>query len=663
MDKKLSNIQQREEEFLIGREQELHRYTQFLSGQGSSQKLIWSIFGTGGMGKTTLLDAFRRRSIRENAIFVVVDSREFVHTPEQINRYLLQLLDYSNFMNNPTSNDLLERIRVLADQKYLTLAFDNYDEMGDLDGWLRENLFQWLPENVLTVLAGRRALQGTWLLSPAWRERVESISLAGLSELQSNEYLIKCGISEPDTHKKIWIKTKGHPLALSLATADSWSNYDLLEVDDGEEWFPLLVEQWLREVPDENLRDWVEIVSVLRYFDRESINFVSSGKEISADEFSKLCRFSFVRKTARGWTLHDLMRDALSKLILEHTPSKYRELVARCAELYVERIMQAPRDGSSVWELRECFAYIGDASIRWIVAPTEHERYVWEELSEQNLAEAERYLQHRYELAMSNTSKDILFLDVIKSKDLSLKELLGLSRRIVKLMRNQKGAVVGIAVIYPLNVSTISYMKKDPLASTYINSLSSKDYEELLVPLTSQGGWYIRLIDVSEPMNPLMSIEAVALIFSMMVSNGVIIAAPPPDPMTLEAHHSLGFQELPGAYHTYYDGVTSTPTFYLDTRGEKLKQLFEDLFKRTGIPIKGASVSEEEQSPANKIEEVIKDLTQREQEAVRLVVKGLSNAEIGKKLFVSEVTIKKHLSSAYQKLRIRNRSDLLRLLL
>jgi two-component system, NarL family, nitrate/nitrite response regulator NarL len=48
-------------------------------------------------------------------------------------------------------------------------------------------------------------------------------------------------------------------------------------------------------------------------------------------------------------------------------------------------------------------------------------------------------------------------------------------------------------------------------------------------------------------------------------------------------------------------------------------------------------------------------LTERELEVVRLVAKGLRNGEIGKRLLISEGTVKIHLHKIYKKLRVKSR--------
>jgi DNA-binding NarL/FixJ family response regulator len=49
------------------------------------------------------------------------------------------------------------------------------------------------------------------------------------------------------------------------------------------------------------------------------------------------------------------------------------------------------------------------------------------------------------------------------------------------------------------------------------------------------------------------------------------------------------------------------------------------------------------------------ELTEREHEILRLVATGLSNAEIGQKLYISETTVKTHVTHILQKLGLRDR--------
>ena len=55
------------------------------------------------------------------------------------------------------------------------------------------------------------------------------------------------------------------------------------------------------------------------------------------------------------------------------------------------------------------------------------------------------------------------------------------------------------------------------------------------------------------------------------------------------------------------------------------------------------------------LDESIKALTKREMEILRLVAEGLTNEEIGKKIFISEKTVKTHLTNIFDKLKVNNR--------
>jgi DNA-binding NarL/FixJ family response regulator len=51
----------------------------------------------------------------------------------------------------------------------------------------------------------------------------------------------------------------------------------------------------------------------------------------------------------------------------------------------------------------------------------------------------------------------------------------------------------------------------------------------------------------------------------------------------------------------------------------------------------------------------LEELTSRELEVFRLIARGLSNAEIGEQLFISDTTVKTHVTHVFQKLDLRDR--------
>lgn len=69
-----------------------------------------------------------------------------------------------------------------------------------------------------------------------------------------------------------------------------------------------------------------------------------------------------------------------------------------------------------------------------------------------------------------------------------------------------------------------------------------------------------------------------------------------------------------------------------------------------------------ENSPAAPVSNTaLSNLTSREMTALRLLVKGLTNKEIGQQLDLQEVTVKMHLRNAYRKIGASNRIDAVRI--
>jgi len=56
-------------------------------------------------------------------------------------------------------------------------------------------------------------------------------------------------------------------------------------------------------------------------------------------------------------------------------------------------------------------------------------------------------------------------------------------------------------------------------------------------------------------------------------------------------------------------------------------------------------------------------LTEREHEVIDLLLEGLNNVEIGEKIFVTESTVKKHLSNIFDKFGVKSRTQLIKILM
>ncbi|MNI58559.1 CsgBAC operon transcriptional regulatory protein [compost metagenome] len=145
-----------------------------------------------------------------------------------------------------------------------------------------------------------------------------------------------------------------------------------------------------------------------------------------------------------------------------------------------------------------------------------------------------------------------------------------------------------------------------------------------------------------------MSAAAGLTFINHIMSAGFIVAAPPANPFFREIHQGLGCEIASHAVHYDYDGVTSTPYYVIDTRGNKLLGYLNKRLESFGIHV----------DPSN-AEEEFAVLTLREKEVVDLIMKSYTNMEIAGKLYLSEVTVKKHLTNIFRKLAVTNRNQLI----
>jgi DNA-binding NarL/FixJ family response regulator len=77
-------------------------------------------------------------------------------------------------------------------------------------------------------------------------------------------------------------------------------------------------------------------------------------------------------------------------------------------------------------------------------------------------------------------------------------------------------------------------------------------------------------------------------------------------------------------------------------------------------PLSNSAIEAYVQSASDTKTDAYDSLTSREREVLQLVAEGHTNAEIGKRLFISPRTVEIHRANMMQKLGLRNRTDLIR---
>ncbi|WP_309122190.1 LuxR C-terminal-related transcriptional regulator [Paenibacillus sp.] len=655
-----------ERKFMAGRHREVDRFRRLLAGAAPEKRLI-NIYGIGGMGKSFLLDEYRRIAAESGCRFLLLDSRDFLHTPQSLCARLARLLeDPAADAGGPEPeeetfqvSDAIRRVNAVAAERPMCLAFDTYEEMEALDQWIREQLLPRLDPSVLIAVAGRNPLQGAWRLSPAWRQMIAWTPLSELAYEDAKQYLENHGVRDEASVRAIWNKTKGHPLSLSLA-AHAATIREETRLQD-EEVFPFVAAQWLREVPGPELRSLVEAAAVLRHFNQEILSY-AADKPVTTEQFQELVSLSFVRRTSRGWLLHDLVRAAVAEDLRARTPETYNALRRRGAAYFyraVGRGAGSSRDAG--WEAGEAFYYLGDHLIREFFYQTASPHY-FETLDDSNAAEAERYLARRkaspkearipYVDPETNAPKEFVITpeqSLFPVKHLHLEELRRLHRVHIRLLRKPTGEMVGLSVVIPIHEKTLDFLLNKPLSSAYFRSLDERQLNAMRVPADTDYGLFVYGIDVADFGDWTLRADAGLHFITLMLTGGFIAGSPPPLPFFREVHRRLGC-ETADAVHTDYDGRTPAYTYYLDTRGPRLHQYLRKMMTQLGLD----GLPE----PQRKSEPDLSMLTEREADIVALIGKGLKNADVAARLFVSEITVKKHLTSIFQKLGVTNRTQL-----
>ncbi len=470
--------------------------------------------------------------------------------------------------------------------------------------------------------------------------------------------------------ERMWYQSKGHPLALSLMVATQLTS-DLSTRDAGINWFQEIAASWLKEVPDNDLRRLVEAASVLRHFNLEMLSYLLQD-EIDTNLFERLVGLSFVQPSEKGWTIHDLMRETTRRLLRERTPRSYRQLIERCAFYYANAILEKSRKANVSLEVTELFHYVEDYSLRALKHMAIHEKYYWEPLTDSTLAEAEAYVEARmrsrkgssYKRIDPDTGKEIrIDLTVEEStfmiRDVDLCTFHVMDSRSVQLLRSEQGEVVAIAVLVPLHEGTLSRLGNDPVFRPFLANLAPAERKKLEAPPYQPTGWFMRSLDTLDISDPTIIAEEIKLIHSYMCTGGIFVISPPPPVETIrQIYLSMGFEEVPGVTHCHYDGKTQTPYFIVDTREERLKSFLARLLRNSAIewpPSNEKALTEEKQESLW----ALWKLTVRERQVADLVIEGCSNAEIGERLFISEVTVKKHLNGIFGKMEVKSRSQLI----
>jgi DNA-binding CsgD family transcriptional regulator len=653
-----------ESRFFVGRERERDLFIDFLTQEYPHNKIL-NVHGTGGIGKSFLLDEYRRLAEVHLVPFLLLDSNDFPHTPQGLCEKILALLQMPEVeITQRPIEDCLNGLNKRADNTRLVVAIDTYEELGELDWWLRESFISHSGDNVLFIISGRHALQGSWAASPVWRSLVKPVPVDPFDSGACTSYAEQFGIVDEATLRNLYAFTLGHPLTLSLTVGLSLKElFAEKNEDQWEDLFRELTYRWLREVPDESLRNLVEAASLVRNFDQELLEWMI-GESVSGANFRRLTDLSFIRPGKGGYRIHALLRTTLSIEIRTRTPKRFKQLRHRSIAYYHREIVTPSAEQNMTDTIANLIFGLEDSVLlSTFLEDTPHGEYEYETVNEDSLRQAEQHIQDvmqaeaDYERSYFNPQTGQLHQmdipahhDRIAFGNLEPAKLITFGPDTVRMIKNRQGVTVGLAVFIPIHRDSLPYLQVQPVSRHYFNTLDPAQLEEYRTSPDQPAGRFIYHIDLRKDDSIAARAALMRLLISLLLKQGMLMFSSPL-PYHQEITKRMGFQQVEGATHYDFGEQIPSPTFMLDIRGERQKAYFDRWVQSAGLSL------------TPELPDNLFGFTSKEREVALLVLSTDSIAEIANKLNVTQVAVKKHLGRIYKKAGVARKTQLLKKLM
>ncbi|CAI6086885.1 LuxR family transcriptional regulator [Cohnella sp. JJ-181] len=634
-----------ESALFVGREPELRAFASLL-GDCDRRTPIVHVFGPAGIGKTWLLGRFRELADDRAIPWIGLDLTVVSPTPESAAAAIGEAL------GEHAHTQVASAINELAGDRGAVLAIDAAERGISLDGWLRGALLPALGRRVIVVLAGRRPPDGAWRDSPSWRGLSLELPLGPLSRGEMGRYFDRLGIADEADRRHAAAWSGGMPLLLSRIAA----------LPAGGPAFPdlaSLAEDWLGGSGSPMLRLVAWHASIPRAFDYETLAFLC-GDALDAATFEELLRLPCTARGGRGWQLHELARESLQAEFRAQRPEAWRAARERCMTDYEGRLGRERDPNRAAWLMQELVYHVADSRLRAVMAvPPGGSAYRMETLDARNYPEVAAYLERRrseprrkaqafvdYESDAAYTLEMAAEQDAARGRLANAADWLALGLDSVKLLRGAAGRMIGLFAAIPIHRHTLDLLAGRPVTRAYFRTLSIADRLALAAPPESPAGWYIRMIDTADSADARARSELIQEAVGYLASGGLVLCSTP-HPFYRELLLSIGMEAVEGADHEDYGAGQPARTYAADLRGEGRQAHVRKLIARR----------------LGRTEEILEPpyaFTARERVTAGLLLQGLSNPEIAARMYVSEITVKKHVSSLLRKSGCKSRGLLMK---
>jgi hypothetical protein len=318
-------------EAFVGRSAERDLFFAALSGGDPLCHVIY-VFGPGGVGKTSLVSEFAYACGEQGVPIARIDARYIEPSADSFTDALRSTLELGA-EDSPI-------LFFAGKHERFVLVIDTYELLVPLDRWLLESFLPQLPDNVLTVIAGREPPSAIWRTDPGWHSVVRVIALRNLPPDATRDLLAKRGVPA-EQHDAVLEFTYGHPLAVALVT-------DVLAQRPGSRFHAglerdvvrVLLGQLVAEVPGPTHRRALEACAIVSLTTEPLLAELLDLPD-AHELFEWLCALSFIEPGPLGVFPHDVAREALNSELRWRDPTWYAEIHARARKLYLRRFTEA----------------------------------------------------------------------------------------------------------------------------------------------------------------------------------------------------------------------------------------------------------------------------------------------------------------------------------
>src|SRR5690349_1723534 len=287
----------------VGRRGELASFDDILAGRSPRRVLL--VHGPGGIGKSTLLLEFRTRAREAGRTVLLLDGREVDPSPE----------GFENAVGSALPGGTV-------------LLVDGYEQLGPIDGWLRQAFLPALPADCVVVLAGREAPAAPWRSDPGWRSVVGVHRRGDFDEAESSELLERAGVAAAVRPQLVRLG-RGHPLAMALLADVAVTGPVPDSLAEDPDLISALLESLLRETARRDAPAGANLTGLAAcaraWLTTEDLLREVVGAE-AGEVWAWLARRPFVTCGPNGLFPHDLARDVLDAEFDRRWPERYRAL-------------------------------------------------------------------------------------------------------------------------------------------------------------------------------------------------------------------------------------------------------------------------------------------------------------------------------------------------